>query len=182
VCRRMHGKSCRADKCLPTTRTGRWRRFRLARRTLGPQVWRAKEQRVWAAGGWRRLIAAINEATGEVKYFVTNDLKGSLRRVLRVAFTRWNVEHVFRVAKQETGLTHYEGRHYQGLMRHLILGLIVMGFVSRKAARLRGEKSADHPGADLPSDEREMCCPLATPANHDGNAAHERSDPIPSAA
>jgi len=59
--------------------------------------------------------------------------------VLRVAFTRWNVEHVFRVAKQETGLTHYEGRHYQGLIRHLILGLIVIGFASRKVARLRGK-------------------------------------------
>jgi SRSO17 transposase len=145
-------------------------------------VWRAKEKRVWAAGRWHRLIAAINEATGEVKYFVTNELKGSLRRVLRVAFTRWNVEHVFRVAKQETGLTHYEGRHYQGLMRHLILGLIVMGFVSRKAAWLRGEKSADHPGTGLPGAEREMRIPLATPTRHAGIATHERCDPIPSAA
>lgn len=182
VCRRGSASSCRADECLPATQTGRWRRFRLARRTLGHQVWRAKEKRVWAAGRWHRLIAAINEATGEVKYFVTNELKGSLRRVLRVAFTRWNVEHVFRVAKQETGLTHYEGRHYQGLMRHLILGLIVMGFVSRKAARLRGEKSADHSGAGLPGAEREMCSPLATPARHARIATHERCDPIPSAA
>jgi SRSO17 transposase len=182
VCRRMSEKSWRADECLPTTQTDRWRRFRLARRTLGHQVWRAMEKRVWAAGRWHRLIAAINEATGEVKYFVTNELTGSLRRVLRVAFTRWNVEHVFRVAKQETGLTHYEGRHYQGLIRHLILGLIVIGFASRKVARLRGEKSADHLRTSLPGVEREMRGPLATPASHDGNAAHERSDPIPSAA
>jgi SRSO17 transposase len=182
VCRRMGGKSRRADERLPTTQTQDWQRFRLARRTLRPQVWRAKDLRVWAAGRRHRLIAAINEATGEVKYFVTNAIKGSLGRALRVAFTRWNVEHVFRVAKQETGLTDYEGRHYRGLLRHLILGLIVMGFVSRQAARLRGEKSADNPGTDLPSVEREMRGSLATPARHAGNAAHARCNPVPSAA
>jgi SRSO17 transposase len=182
VRRRREGKPCRADQCLPATQTREWRRFRLARRTLNHQVWRARAVRVWAAGRWGRLIAAINEATGEVKYFLTNVVKGSLRRVLRVAFTRWNVEHLFRVAKQETGLTHYEGRDYQGLLRHLILGTIVMGFVSRQAARLRGEKSADHSGTDLPGSEREMRGPVATPTGHSGNAVHERRDPVPSAA
>ena len=31
------------------------------------------------------------------------------------------MEHVFRLAKSEVGLTHYEGRHYRGLIRHLVL-------------------------------------------------------------
>jgi hypothetical protein len=34
------------------------------------------------------------------------------------------------MAKSEAGLTHYEGRSYVGLMRHLVLCLVVLGFVS----------------------------------------------------
>jgi SRSO17 transposase len=172
----------RADERLPATQTKSWRRFRLARETLGHQVWRAKMVRVWVAGRQHRLITAINEATGEVKYFLTNALQNGLARLLRVAFTRWNVEHVFRVAKQEVGLMHFEGRDYQGLMRHMILGLIVMGFVSRQAARLRGEKSTDHSGTDLQGTERPMCGPVATPKGNIGDETCWPCDPIPSMA
>jgi SRSO17 transposase len=182
VHRRMNGPSQRADECLPAGRTGAWRRFRLTRQTLRPQVWRAKELRVWTAGRWHRLIAAINESTGEVKYFLTNALQGSLGRVLRVAFTRWNVEHLFRVAKQETGLMHYEGRLYQGLMRHLILGLIVMRFVSRQAARLRGEKSTNHPGTDLPGAQSPLCGSSAAPQENGRHGTRRPCDPLPSVA
>ena len=57
---------------------------------------------------------------------------------VRVAFRRATVEHSFRVAKSEAGLVHYEGRQYVGLVRHLILALIVLGFVSVPTNRLRG--------------------------------------------
>jgi SRSO17 transposase len=68
-----------------------------------------------ALGGDRRprhrLILARNRQTGEKKYFITNAPRRlGLRRVLLAAFVRWNVEHVFRVAKSEVGLTHFEGR------------------------------------------------------------------------
>ena len=43
----------------------------------------------------------------------------------------------FRVGKQEAGLLHYEGRNYTGLMRHLILALVVLGFVATQTERLR---------------------------------------------
>jgi SRSO17 transposase len=178
----LTGLPRRADERLPATSTESWRRFRLARETLGHQVWRAKMVRVWVAGRWHRLITAINEATGEVKYFLTNALKGGLARLLRVAFMRWNVEHMFRVAKQEVGLTHYEGRYYQGLMRHTILGLIVMGFVSQKATRLRGEKSTDHSGTDIHGTERPMCGPFTKSAGNVGDETCWPCDPIPSMA
>ena len=53
---------------------------------------------------------ALNEATAEVKYFLTNATKTPLGRVLRVAFRRATIEHSFRVGKTEAGLMHYEGR------------------------------------------------------------------------
>ena len=98
------------------------------------------------------LIVARNLATGEVKYFISNAPADTpLEKLLRVAFTRWNVEHAFRVAKSEIGFGHFEGRSYVALLRHLILCLIVMGFVAEHTDRLRGEKSGDHSGAGLPS-------------------------------
>ena len=41
--------------------------------------------------------------------------------LLQVAFHRANIEHLFRLAKGEVGLSHFEGRSYVGLMRHMIL-------------------------------------------------------------
>lgn len=177
-----HAPARRADERLPAERTGNWQRFRLARQTLNDQVWRAKAVRVWAAGRWKRLITAINEATGEVKYFLTNALTARLGRVLRVAFCRWNVEHVFRLAKSEAGLTHYEGRDYTGLMRHLSLGLVVLGFVAIHTERLRGEKPARDDGAGVPGAERPVPGPVPPPTWSPGNAAHQPGDSVPSAA
>jgi SRSO17 transposase len=177
-----HAPARRADERLPAERTGTWQRFRLARQTQNDQVWRAKAVRVWAAGRSQRLITAINEATGEIKYFLTNALTARLGRVLRVAFYRWNVEHVFRLAKSEAGLTHYEGRDYTGLLRHLVLGLVVLGFVAIHTERLRGEKPARDDGAGVPGVERSVPGPVPSPAWGPGNPAHQRGDPLPSAA
>jgi SRSO17 transposase len=177
-----HAPARRADERLSAERTGNWQRFRLARQTQNDQVWRAKAVRVWAAGRCQRLITAINEATGEVKYFLTNALTTRLGRVLRVAFCRWNVEHVFRLAKSEAGLTHYEGRDYTGLMRHLVLGLVVLGFVALHTERLRGEKPAPDDGTGVPGVERPVPGPVPPPAWGPGNSAHQRGDSVPSAA
>jgi hypothetical protein len=71
---------------------------------------------------------------------LTNATTASRARVLAVAFRRWPVEHAFRLGKQEAGLIDYEGRNYTGLMRHLTLAVIVLGFVATHTQRLRGEK------------------------------------------
>jgi SRSO17 transposase len=179
---RAGGPARRADERQPGTRTSRWQRFRLARKTLADQVWRAKGVRVWVARGWRTLVTAVNEATGEVKFFVSNAVGEPLERVLAVAFRRATIEHSFRVAKQEAGLMHYEGRDYTGLMRHLILALIVLGFVAVHTERLRGEKPGADVGAGVPGVKRAMCGAVASPAGGSGDAAHQRRDPVPPAA
>jgi SRSO17 transposase len=176
------GTARRADERLSADRTGDWPRVRMARQTAAPQVWRVKAVRVWAAGRWHRLVAAVNEATGEVKYFLTNAVTGSLKRVLAVAFCRWHVEHVFRVAKSEAGLMHYEGRDYTGLIRHLILGLVVLGFVTRHTERLRGGKPGADAGAGVPGPERPVCGPVPAAAGDGYDPAHERGHPVSPAA
>jgi SRSO17 transposase len=176
------GQARRADERQPGTRVRRWRRFHLARKTLADQVWRAGGVRVWVARGWHTLVTAVNEATGEVKFFVTNAVGESLARVLAVAFRRATIEHSFRVAKQEAGLTHYEGRDYTGLVRHLILVLIVSGFVSVHTERLRGEKPAGDDGAGVPGAQRAVCGIIPSPEERPSDAAHQRRDPVSSAA
>ena len=178
VRRSAAGPAERADDRQPARHTADWQRFRLARQTVADQVWRARSTRVWAAAGWQQLVAAINEATGEVKYFVTNAVDEPLARVLRVAFRRATIEHAFRLAKQEAGLMHYEGRQYVGLERHLILATIVLGFVAEQTERLRGEKSAGDGGAGVPSVEPAVRDHAASSPGRSGAPPSERRAPV----
>jgi SRSO17 transposase len=153
----------RADRLArfsPVFRDQPWRPVTLKRQTLGGQVWQVKAAQVHLVRKRRAtdrtywLIVARNAATGEFKYFVSNAPADTpLERLLRVAFLRWNVEHEFRVSKSEIGFGHYEGRNYTGLLRHLMLCLVVLGFVAGRANRLRGEKSGGDAGAGVPGVE-----------------------------
>ena len=134
--------------------------------------WRAVTAAVWAADREHTLVAAVNEATGEVKYFLTNATTAPLTRVLAVAFRRWTVEHTFRLGKQEAGLLDYEGRDYTGLRRHLILALVVLGFVATHTERLRGEKPGGDGGAGVPGVEPAVRCGAPSPAGRPRGAAH----------
>jgi SRSO17 transposase len=165
------GLARRADERLRVADAKSGRRYRLAHRTASASVWRAATATVWAAGREHTLAGAINEATAEVKYFLTNATGAPLARVLAVAFRRWAVEHSFRLGKQEAGLLDYEGRDYTGLVRHLTLALVVLGFVALHTERLRGEKSPGDGGAGLPGIE---------PARRGGvppSAGHPRVEP-----
>ena len=174
--------SRRADTVLTAQQAKRGERFRLKRKTTNDVVWRAAERLIHVGEHTWRLVVAINEATAEVKYFVTNDLDTPLRKVLRVAFRRATIEHHFRLGKQEAGLMHFEGRHYQALDRHLLLVLLVLGFVAVHTERLRGEKSTDHPRTSQSSTQ----CPLRPTAaaslrSHPHRSSQPRH-PLPSAA
>jgi len=171
----------RADAVLRAADARSGRRFRLARRTAADARWRATSRSV-VVGEWSyTLIVAINESTAEVKYFVTNALGVSLERALGVAFRRATIEHSFRAAKSEAGLTHYEGRQWVGLVRHLVLTLAVLGFVSIHTDRLRGEKPAGDDGAGVPGLERPLCGVVPPPSGHATAAPCGRSDSIPPA-
>jgi len=103
------------------------------------------------------LIVARNTGTAEVKYFISNaPPRTALKRLLAAAFSRWGIEHLFRVAKTEIGLGHYEGRCYRGLMRHMILCQLMLLFLAEQIERLRGEKSTVDQGADGPGAQRGM--------------------------
>jgi SRSO17 transposase len=146
-------KARRADVRLTAADARCGKRHRLAHRSVRASFWRAVTATVWVAEREHTLVAAVNEATREVKYFLTNATTAPLTRVLAVAFRRWTVEHAFRLGKQEAGLMDYEGRSYTGLLRHLILALVVLGFVATHTERLRGGKPGGDGGAGVPGVE-----------------------------
>ena len=127
----------------------------VARKTLGDQTWEVRAAQVYLARGGRPtlrtywLVVARGVATGEVKYFVSNaPPRTALLTLLKVAFTRAGVEHVFRLAKTEVGLGHFEGRSYTGLARHMTLCQLVLLFAAEQTDRLRGEKRGSDGRAD----------------------------------
>jgi SRSO17 transposase len=138
----------------PGVRRRRARSYRFEQQTGPPAVWQVKVVAV-ALGEDRRprhrLILARNRQTGEVKYFICRTrARVRIDRVLAAGFARWNVEHVFRIAKGEVGLTHFEGRSYVSLKRHLALCLVALAFVAVHTARLRGEKPGGDAGTGVP--------------------------------
>lgn len=176
-----HEAALRADQTLTVEDARGGTRYRIPRQTGPDQWWRAEEVMVRVAGRDYRLVVAINEATAEVKYFVSNALEQPLRLVLLVAFRRATIEHGFRLGKSEAGLMHYEGRHYVGLLRHLILALIVLGFVSLHTDQLRGGKSTGDDGTGLPGAEPALFNAVGPPSRDIGDATCRLCDPLPPA-
>jgi SRSO17 transposase len=151
----------------------RWQVLRLSRQTEQDQGWRVKAARVWLSSGtgWSAgtywLIWASNDLTAEEKFFLSNaPADTAVETLVGVAFRRANVEHAFRVCKTELGFSHYEGRNYVALMRHLTLCLAALGFVAERTERLRGEKSGGDAGASVPRVGRRVP-PLAEAATAD---------------
>jgi SRSO17 transposase len=114
-----------------------------------------------------------------VKYFLTNATTASVARVLAVAFRRWTVEHAFRLGKQEAGLMDYEGRNYTGLVRHLTLALLVLGFVATRTERLRGGKPSGDGRAGVPGVEPAVPGSIPPPAERPRGAAHQQRYLLP---
>jgi SRSO17 transposase len=126
-----------------------WVRYHVKDGEKGPLVWEVKHVRVTMKddaglpGARLHLVVARNALDhDEVKFFVSNaPADTNVQTLLLVAFSRWRVERCFQDQKQEIGLDQWEGRHYRGLKRHLILSCVSYLFLARVRDRLRGKKS-----------------------------------------
>lgn len=162
-----------------------WQGVQLARMTLEDQTWQVRAGQVYLLVDgnptprtyW--LIVARNEATGEVKYFLSNaPVEIAVEQLLRVGFRRWNVEHLFRVSKTELGWGHFEGRSYTALHRHLMICLLMMSFVAEQTERLREKKSGDHVGASLSSVESALRRLDGEPPSDNSTGPYQRRDSL----
>ena len=166
ACKSFRGEhaSRRVDNIVrhsPTFYSQPWRKMVIKDTTRGQCVWQVKWARVYLVKHldgkaycpvpthhqyW--FIVAHNKQTDEIKYFISNaPAKESLRTLLEVAFSRWQVEKWFERAKQECGLGAFEVRTYTSLIRHWLASRLAMFFLATQTHRLRGEKSTDHFGA-----------------------------------
>jgi len=144
-------------KYSPALRDQPWVRYRVKDGEKGPMVWEVKHTRITVKDesglpGMRlHLVVARNVLDPtEVKFFLSNAPPDtSVQTLLLVAFSRWRVERCFEDQKQEVGLDQWEGRHWLGLKRHLILTSVSYLFLTRVRQELREKKSgADRvPGA-----------------------------------
>lgn len=146
----------------PALRDQPWVRYYVKDGQKGPIVWEAKHTRIVMKGDdglpalELHLVVARNPLDHrEIKFFVSNaPPETKITTLLLVAFSRWRVERCFEDQKQEIGLDQWEGRHYLGLKRHLILSCVSYLFLARVRERLRGKKSRGH---RLPSARRGRC-------------------------
>lgn len=144
-------------KYSPELRDQEWVRYRVRDGEKGPMVWEAKHVRITVKdenglpGMPLHLVVARNVLDPtEIKFFVSNaPAETSVQTLLLVAFSRWRVERCFEDQKQEVGLDQWEGRHWLGLKRHLILTSVSYLFLARVREKLREKKSGANrmPGA-----------------------------------
>jgi len=134
----------------PMTRQ-QWTPFHIKDTNKGPLVWKVKSAPFWlwrhgqVLGGYQLIWAHDPLHPEEEKRFLVWDpLEDSLATWLHVGFARWPIERTLEDKKSELGLSHFEVRKYQGLMRHLYLTMVSHLFLARQTERLRGEKPADH--------------------------------------
>ena len=126
-----------------------WQPYRIKDTQRGPEVWEVKWLLVWRKtedklpSNQQTLIVARNVRTGEMKYFLSNQVVGrrgvTLRWLLRVAFGRWAIEACFRLAKEELGMDHFEVRGWRCIHRHYYV--TALSFLLCSRIRLQLDKN-----------------------------------------
>lgn len=142
----------------PPLRDQPWRAWRVKDGAKGPMVWEVKHVWFYPRGadglpqeGAHLIVARSVLEPTTIKFFVAHAPREATPGVLlKVAFSRWQVERCFEDEKTELGFDHFEGRSYVGLMRHQTITALTHLFLARTHEAWRGEKSgADGvPGAD----------------------------------
>jgi SRSO17 transposase len=128
-----------------------WTPFHIKDTEKGPTVWNVKSAPLWLSRGdsvlsGYHLLWAYNPLhPDEEKWFLVWDpLEDKLETWLHVGFARWPIERTLEDKKSELGLSHFEVRRYQAVLRHMYITMISHLFLSRQTERLRGEKSRAH--------------------------------------
>lgn len=129
-----------------------WHQVTWRQGTKGPMRSRFARVKVWAAHAWRKsehpkremewLLMEWPEGAQEPSdYWLAqlDDPAVSLRRLIRIARSRWRVEMDYRELKEELGLDHYEGRHWLGWHHHVTL--VSMAFAFLRAEQARSKKN-----------------------------------------
>jgi len=90
-----------------------------------------------------------------IKYFLTTaPSEATLEQMVFVTKVRWRIERDYQELKQEFGLSHYEGRNWQGFHHHATLCIAAYGFlVAQRLVHNGSKKNRARPETSpLPAD------------------------------
>ena len=172
----------RAMMCQP------WQRVHVKDTEKGPMVWEVKCAPFWLRRdgqvlGPYWLIYARNVLNPkEEKYFLCNADPGTpFEVILHVGFARWPMERTLEDEKDELGMSHFEVRRYDAIMRHFAVTQVSHLFLARQTKRLRGEKPGDHfvPGPDRDEQLDRCAATSAAPSERTSGADFQEADRRP---
>lgn len=117
-----------------------WHRLSCGEGAQGPRSydWAAVPLRPALRDGWvhTALIRRHPVRTEEVAYYlVYAPVDTALMEIVRAAGTRWTIEEVFKLAKGQVGLDHYEVRSWHGWHRHITLALVALAALAVGVAK-----------------------------------------------
>lgn len=121
-----------------------WEKWHIKDTKKGPKVVEVKSKTVYPKGddglpmpAHQLLIVRDVLAPDDTKFFLAHVPEREefesqdTETHLKVGYSRWPVERCFEDDKGRIGLDHYEGRRYQGLIRHLIISSVSLVFLAR---------------------------------------------------
>jgi SRSO17 transposase len=117
-----------------------WERHSCGEGVQGPRLydWAYLPLRPALRPGWVHalLIRRHLVRTEELAYYlVYAPVDWPLQEVVRAAGARWTIEQMFKLAKGQVGLDHYEVRSWQGWYRHITLALVALAALAVGAAK-----------------------------------------------
>jgi len=123
-----------------------WQRLSCGEGAQGPRRydWALIPVRPALCEGWVHavLLRRSLERPAEVAYYlVYAPTETPLAEVIRAAGARWTIDDLFKLAKGQVGLDHYEVRSWQGWYRHITLALVAFAALSI-GARKKGRPTA----------------------------------------
>jgi SRSO17 transposase len=131
-----------------------WNEFHIKDTQMGAMVWEVKLAPFWmkrdneVVGPYWLMAARDRLDQQTIKYFLSSAPAGVPAEVIvHVGFSRWPVERCLEDEKSELGLSHFEVRKYQAVLRHMRLTQVSHLFLARQTQRLAEKKST---GDDLP--------------------------------
>jgi SRSO17 transposase len=121
-----------------------WQRLSCGEGAQGPRVydWAWAPLRPARREGWVHwvLLRRHPERPEEVAYYLVYAPEGTaLTEVVHVAGARWSIDDLFKLAKGQVGLDHYEVRSWQGWYRHVTLALLALTVLT-VGARKKGDR------------------------------------------
>jgi SRSO17 transposase len=120
-----------------------WQRLSCGEGAQGPRLydWAWVPLRPGERHGWVHsvLLRRHPERPSELAYYLAYAPEGTLvAELVRVAGARWSIDDLFKLAKGQVGLDHYEVRSWQGWYRHVTLALVALTVLT-VGARKKGD-------------------------------------------